>query len=171
MSYCRREGKDIIIFATEDDLSKPSTTELLPDNPEDIDTSHVGAILPNGEINWDCPCLGNLPNGPCGSAFRGAFSCWVETREDQDAFSEKCVENFIEWEDCVAKHKDVYKPSKNSSEKEQESVIASSNDTNQPKESVESNDMDETIVTSDVKNLDYNNQPAIAAASVDDPLK
>nr|CAB3263827.1 mitochondrial intermembrane space import and assembly protein 40-A-like [Phallusia mammillata] len=115
MSYCRKEGKDTIIFATEDYLSAPSTVELKPDNPDDIDKSNVGAILPNGEINWECPCLGNLPNGPCGPDFREAFSCWVDNREDESTFAEKCYENFVKWESCLSEHKDVYKSS-NSSE-------------------------------------------------------
>jgi intermembrane space import and assembly protein 40 len=26
-----------------------------------------------GEINWDCPCLGGMANGPCGEEFKAAF--------------------------------------------------------------------------------------------------
>ena len=26
-----------------------------------------------GEINWDCPCLGDMPHGVCGEQFRKAF--------------------------------------------------------------------------------------------------
>uniref|UniRef100_H2Z7L2 GCK domain-containing protein n=1 Tax=Ciona savignyi TaxID=51511 RepID=H2Z7L2_CIOSA len=109
MSYCRKEGKDTIIFATEDVLSSPSTTQLQPDDPQDLDTSNAGAILPNGEINWDCPCLGNLPNGPCGSSFREAFSCWVENKDNEEAFADKCFENFTTWENCLGEHRDIYR--------------------------------------------------------------
>ena len=50
-----------------------------------------GLILPNGEINWNCPCLGGMAigarlrailnflkkiSGPCGIEFREAFSCF-----------------------------------------------------------------------------------------------
>ena len=31
-------------------------------------------ILPNGEVNWNCPCLGGMASGPCGSQFKEAFS-------------------------------------------------------------------------------------------------
>lgn len=109
MSYCRKEGKDIIVFATEDDLAEPSKVKLLPDDPKDVDTSHQSAILPDGTINWDCPCLGNLPNGPCGPAFRDAFSCWVENKSDQDAFASKCFDSFSAWEGCLSENRDIYK--------------------------------------------------------------
>ncbi|CAK8689338.1 mitochondrial intermembrane space import and assembly protein 40-like [Clavelina lepadiformis] len=111
MSFCRKEGKDKIIFVTEEYLETPSNTVLLPDNPDEVDTSNVGAILPNGEINWDCPCLGNLPNGPCGQNFRDAFSCWVENRNDEATFAEKCWDNFTKWEGCISEHRDIYRPS------------------------------------------------------------
>lgn len=48
----------------------PSTVEL----PE---TERApGLILPSGEINWNCPCLGGMATGPCGVEFREAFSCF-----------------------------------------------------------------------------------------------
>lgn len=70
MSQCKEFGKDKVIFATEEDHEKPSTVEL----PE---TERApGLILPNGEINWNCPCLGGMATGPCGVEFREAFSCF-----------------------------------------------------------------------------------------------
>lgn len=42
----------------------------------DYDPKTVGPILPNGEINWECPCLGGAAHGPCGTEFRAAFSCF-----------------------------------------------------------------------------------------------
>ena len=69
----------------------------------------LGAILPNGEINWDCPCLGNLPNGPCGPNFREAFSCWVENKDNEEGFAEHCFENFSKWEKCLSEHREIYK--------------------------------------------------------------
>jgi len=38
-------GKDRIIFATEDYLSEPSNAILLPDNPNEIDTSNAGTSV------------------------------------------------------------------------------------------------------------------------------
>ncbi len=63
-------GKDKIIFLTPEDLSKPSSIVL----PEDEEPP--GLILPSGEINWNCPCLGGMATGPCGVEFREAFSCF-----------------------------------------------------------------------------------------------
>lgn len=73
MSHCRRVGpnnKDIIIFATKDNHRVPSTVKLPEPDPQ------PGLILPNGDINWNCPCLGGMATGPCGVEFRNAFSCF-----------------------------------------------------------------------------------------------
>jgi len=110
MSYCRKEGKDTIIFATEEYLSSPSKTQLLPDDPGEVDTSNAGAILPDGTINWDCPCLGNLPNGPCGPSLRESFQCWVENKDDEKEFAENCYEKFVAWEACLGEHRAIYRP-------------------------------------------------------------
>ena len=56
---------------TKDDLEKPEVIDTLLG-----DTGKYGIVLPNGEINWDCPCLGGMPHGPCGQEFRDAFSCF-----------------------------------------------------------------------------------------------
>lgn len=73
MSFCEKRGpngKDRIIFATKDDHKVPSTVKLPEPEPP------VGLILPNGQINWNCPCLGGMATGPCGMEFRNAFSCF-----------------------------------------------------------------------------------------------
>lgn len=72
MSYCEKKdgGKDIVIFATKEDHEVPSTVTLPEPEPS------PGLILPNGEINWNCPCLGGMATGPCGVSFREAFSCF-----------------------------------------------------------------------------------------------
>lgn len=80
MSYCKEFGKDKVIFATKEDHEKPSTVEL----PE---TERApGLILPNGEINWNCPCLGGMATGPCGVEFREAFSCFHYRYDFEDYF-------------------------------------------------------------------------------------
>lgn len=70
MSYCKEFGKDKVIFVTKEDHSTPSTIEL----PQS--EAAPGLILPSGEINWNCPCLGGMATGPCGVEFRDAFSCF-----------------------------------------------------------------------------------------------
>ena len=60
------------MFVTQEDLSKPEVVSSLAEEGEE----EYGVILPNGEINWDCPCLGGMPHGPCGQEFKDAFSCF-----------------------------------------------------------------------------------------------
>ena len=64
-------GKDKIVFMTSEDLMKPSTINF----PEEEDEA-PGLVLPNGDINWECPCLGGMATGPCGVEFREAFTCF-----------------------------------------------------------------------------------------------
>lgn len=73
MSYCKKIGpnnKDLVIFATKEDHQVPSKVVLPELEPQ------PGLILPNGDINWNCPCLGGMATGPCGIEFRNAFSCF-----------------------------------------------------------------------------------------------
>ena len=67
-----RSGKDTVIIASKENHSKPSSIKLVP-RPDDREP---GPILPNGEINWACPCLGSMASGPCAVEFREAFSCF-----------------------------------------------------------------------------------------------
>ncbi|XP_071453762.1 mitochondrial intermembrane space import and assembly protein 40 [Hetaerina americana] len=101
MSYCRTDGKDKIIFATAEDHAIPSTVTLsAPENSP-------GLILPNGEINWNCPCLGGIATGPCGVEFREAFSCFhYSTAEPKGS---DCVSTFRSMQDCMAKYPVLYK--------------------------------------------------------------
>ncbi|CAG0892326.1 unnamed protein product [Cyprideis torosa] len=75
MSYCKQDGKDRVIFLTEEDASAPSSVTF-ESHPEEDEPE--GIILPNGEINWNCPCLGGMATGPCGYEFRQAFSCFTK---------------------------------------------------------------------------------------------
>lgn len=89
MSHCRKlgdKGKDLVIFATKEDHSVPSKISLPPPDPQ------PGLILENGQINWNCPCLGGMATGPCGVEFRNAFSCFHHSKVDPKG---KSLENFI----------------------------------------------------------------------------
>ncbi len=61
---------------TKEDSQKPAVASSLSEGKEEEEEEEYGIILPNGEINWDCPCLGGMASGPCGQAFRDAFSCF-----------------------------------------------------------------------------------------------
>lgn len=63
------------------------------------------AINPiTGEINWDCPCMGNNNKGPCAELFKKAFRCFVENRDNLD----KCQNKFIKMQECQVKYPSLY---------------------------------------------------------------
>lgn len=100
MSYCRKDGKDIIIFATKEDHAVPSTVKLPePDRPP-------GLILSDGSINWNCPCLGGMATGPCGVEFREAFSCFHYSQADPKGSD--CLETFRTMQDCMKEYPTLY---------------------------------------------------------------
>ena len=63
-------GKDTSVFVTKEDAGKPEVVSTLTQE------EGYGIVLPSGEINWDCPCLGGMAQGPCGQEFKDAFSCF-----------------------------------------------------------------------------------------------
>ncbi|KAL1608509.1 Oxidoreductase [Paraconiothyrium brasiliense] len=66
-----------------------------------------GAFNPEtGEINWDCPCLGGMADGPCGEEFKAAFSCFVYSTEEPKGMD--CIEKFKDMQGCFRKYPDVY---------------------------------------------------------------
>lgn len=58
------------------------------------------------EINWDCPCLGGMANGPCGPQFRDAFSCFVHSESEPKGAD--CVDLFRTMQECFREHPEVY---------------------------------------------------------------
>ncbi|KAK7181007.1 hypothetical protein DPSP01_012171 [Paraphaeosphaeria sporulosa] len=66
-----------------------------------------GAFNPEtGEINWDCPCLGGMADGPCGEEFKAAFSCFVYSTEEPKGMD--CIEKFKDMQGCFRKYPEVY---------------------------------------------------------------
>lgn len=59
-----------------------------------------------GEINWDCPCLGGMADGPCGEEFKHAFSCFVFSEAEPKGID--CVGKFKLMQDCFRRHPEVY---------------------------------------------------------------
>lgn len=94
------KGKDKDIFITKEDYENPEAREEL------IVVEDYGPILPSGEINWDCPCLGGMAYGPCGEEFRAAFSCFVYSKAEEKGID--CLEEFQTMQDCMEQHPDVY---------------------------------------------------------------
>lgn len=112
MSYCKEDGKDKIIFVTHEDHKKPSTIILANDA-----ASEPGLILPNGEINWNCPCLGGMASGPCGYQFQSAFSCFHHSEAEPKGSD--CYEEFTKMQECMTKYPTLYGSDKDD-EKEDE---------------------------------------------------
>ncbi|XP_074535567.1 mitochondrial intermembrane space import and assembly protein 40 [Halichoeres trimaculatus] len=105
MSYCRQEGKDRIIFVTKEDHETPSSAELIAEDPNDP-YEEQGLILPNGDINWNCPCLGGMASGPCGSQFKEAFSCFHYSKEEVKG--SECIDHFRSMQECMQRYPDLY---------------------------------------------------------------
>ncbi|KAK6176243.1 hypothetical protein SNE40_014561 [Patella caerulea] len=110
MAYCREEGKDKVIFATKEDLEQPSTALITIEEDPDAEP---GLILENGDINWNCPCLGGMASGPCGVQFREAFSCFHYSEADPKG--SECYESFKTMQDCMIGYPELY-PSKEDAE-------------------------------------------------------
>lgn len=100
MAYCKTIGKDKVMFVTKEDHAEPSKIELPPSEPQ------AGLLLPSGEINWNCPCLGGMATGPCGVEFRDAFSCFHYSEADPKGSD--CYEAFKTMQDCMQNYPNVY---------------------------------------------------------------
>ncbi|CCH40479.1 Mitochondrial intermembrane space import and assembly protein 40 [Wickerhamomyces ciferrii] len=100
--------------AAEKVIEKPKESESKeskssePKEGEDSDPeSKQSAYNPEtGEINWDCPCLGGMANGPCGEEFKEAFSCFVFSEADPKGVD--CIEKFQNMQNCFRKYPEVY---------------------------------------------------------------
>jgi len=116
MSYSRIDGKDEIHFVTKADLSYMSKEEE-EEGPKvpaqsaaavsEAEEQYPGAVSPDGNINWDCPCLGGLGSeGPCVDSFKEAFSCWFFSESEEKG--EECVEKFFDMSDCMKNNAEFY---------------------------------------------------------------
>lgn len=113
------EAKDKVIFLTEEEASVPSKVTL----DENInDDAPPGLILSNGDINWNCPCLGGMAVGPCGVEFRAAFSCFHYSTEEPKG--SECIEKFAEMQNCMQQHPELYSKEEEASQADSEEAKA-----------------------------------------------
>ncbi|XP_030632926.1 coiled-coil-helix-coiled-coil-helix domain containing 4b [Chanos chanos] len=105
MSAVNEEGKDQVIFVTKEEHETPSTAELVQDDPDDP-YEEKGLILPSGEINWNCPCLGGMASGPCGEQFKAAFTCFHFSQEEVKGSD--CLQQFRDMQDCLRRFPELY---------------------------------------------------------------
>ncbi len=66
-----------------------------------------GLVLPNGSINWNCPCLGTASIGPCSQLFRAAFKCFHFS--ESDAKGSDCLKEFDRLQKCMKNYPSLYK--------------------------------------------------------------
>lgn len=92
--------KDYLIFTTNEELTSPSQVEKVSPDTEDIE----GIITPEGDINWECPCLNGMADGPCGETFKTAFSCFFYSEADPKGSD--CIEQFKLFSQCTVESSD-----------------------------------------------------------------
>ncbi|CAR22953.1 Mia40p [Lachancea thermotolerans CBS 6340] len=108
-SYLALEGSEKIEAEKEAlaVVSEKGETEKKGQNGDDSEKKPQSAYDPDtGEINWDCPCLGGMAQGPCGEEFKAAFSCFVYSEEDPKGID--CIEKFKGMQDCFRKYPEHY---------------------------------------------------------------
>lgn len=93
--------KDKIIFCTKADHKQPSKYDLPPALENE---KRKGMMMPDGSIDWSCPCLGALPYGPCGFEFREFFGCLKLEEETKS----ECTEKFLQMKSCFSKFPKLY---------------------------------------------------------------
>lgn len=90
----------------ETDAAQTAAAEGSPAALEE-EAGQQGAFNPEtGEINWDCPCLGGMADGPCGEDFKTAFSCFVHSTEEPKGMD--CIEKFQGMQECFKKYPEIY---------------------------------------------------------------
>ncbi|KAK3201304.1 hypothetical protein GRF29_185g585951 [Pseudopithomyces chartarum] len=95
------EQKKVAADANEAVATAGSVEEL------EEEAGQQGAFNPEtGEINWDCPCLGGMADGPCGEEFKTAFSCFVYSTEEPKGMD--CIEKFKDMQGCFRKYPEIY---------------------------------------------------------------
>ncbi len=99
MSDVTGESKHSQTFVTKEEL------DGLYQKP-DVERIPTQALLPDGDIDWDCPCLQGMAQGPCGAEFKDAFSCFVKSKAEPRASD--CVDQFQKMQDCLQKNAHIY---------------------------------------------------------------
>lgn len=103
-------AKHKLIFCTKESHSTPSKYDLPPPLANE---EKRGVVLPDGQINWSCPCLGGLPYGPCGFEFRQFFECIHKLKDEDEngptsAQAQECFPKFALMKECFSKFPNLY---------------------------------------------------------------
>ncbi|KAJ5068210.1 hypothetical protein M0811_12546 [Anaeramoeba ignava] len=62
------------------------------------------------EIDWDCPCVKYLTEGPCGKIFKQSFECY--TKSHSKPKGKECIDLFINLQTCLTKNASYYEKKK-----------------------------------------------------------
>ncbi|KII63416.1 Mitochondrial intermembrane space import and assembly protein 40-B [Thelohanellus kitauei] len=89
------DGKNKMLTLSDEDLATPLKLKF----------KNGGIINPDGSVNWDCPCLGGLPNSECGQQFRAAITCLINNKENDDVM--KCATEFENMAECWKAHPEL----------------------------------------------------------------
>ncbi|KAI7873910.1 hypothetical protein K492DRAFT_175001 [Lichtheimia hyalospora FSU 10163] len=110
MSYAKEDGKDKVLFVDKEYVEQQPEIQVPKSNEQESkeqDNDQAAAFDPEtGEINWDCPGLGGMAQGPCGEEFKAAFSCFVYSNAEPKGVD--CVDKFRDMQNCFRQHPDVY---------------------------------------------------------------
>jgi len=139
------ESKHKVVFLTEEEASVPSKVEL-----GEAEDGPPGLILPNGDINWNCPCLGGMAVGPCGVEFREAFSCFHYSTEEPKG--KDCLDKFATMQECMKEYPELYEERKKEGQSEEAPV--GENDTEETKVSEGNSVPDEASDAKDSSTLE-----------------
>ncbi|XP_011270366.1 hypothetical protein, variant [Capsaspora owczarzaki ATCC 30864] len=109
--------KDQVIFLTKEEEAAQPKEAIQPDNGD-----FRQAVGPNGEIDWDCPCIKPMTEGPCGLEFKDAFSCFVKSKEEIKGSD--CIEAFRLMQTCMASHPEEYGGNKDADAEDEADINA-----------------------------------------------
>ena len=131
-----------------------------------------GLILPNGDINWNCPCLGGMAVGPCGVEFREAFSCFHYSQEEPKG--KECLPKFADMQECMKQYPELYEEKKADKEAEKPKEGGTEDKETEGATATEANNKDEVAKpeaeTSSVKaeeaDKEVSREPAVNAEEV-----
>ncbi|GAA6030560.1 hypothetical protein JCM8097_006207 [Rhodosporidiobolus ruineniae] len=113
---------DSALAAPSPEAASPSPAAVSAPATAADPSSQQAAFNPEtGEINWDCPCLGGMADGPCGEEFKQAFSCFIFSEVEPKGID--CVDKFRGMQECFRKYPDVYGADDDEEEESEASLI------------------------------------------------
>jgi len=153
------ETKHKVVFLSEEEAKVPSTVQL-----GEAEDGPPGLILPNGEINWNCPCLGGMAVGPCGVEFREAFSCFHYSTEEPKG--KDCLDKFATMQECMKEYPELYEERK----KEGQSEPAVEEKATEETKPTEGDILPDAATASDTKDTSGSKDASVSDASKEEEI-